>query len=74
VVGVLLAVTFLGSAVTWDGTANILALGLAIGLVLGVVSLTIALLARAHAAHGPHAAPAPAPPRADGQPGPGEHA
>ena len=50
VVGVLLAVTFLGSAVTWDGSANILALGLAVGVVLGVISLTIALLARAHAA------------------------
>jgi uncharacterized membrane protein YqhA len=57
VVGVLLAVTFLGNAVTWDGTWNILALGLAVGLVLGVVSLTIALLARAHATHAP---PAPA--------------
>ena len=59
VVAVLLAVTFLGSAVTWDGSANILAFGLAIGVVLGVVSLTIALLARAHAAaagaHGPAA-------------------
>jgi uncharacterized membrane protein YqhA len=52
VVVVLLAVTFLGSAVTWDGSADILALGLAVGLVLGVVSLTIALLARAHAAPG----------------------
>ena len=55
VVVVLLAVTFLGSAVTWDGSGNILALGLAIGLVLGVVSLTIALLARAHAAPAPGA-------------------
>jgi len=54
VVGVLLAVTFLGSAVTWDGSANILALGLAVGVVLGVISLTIALLARAHAAGGAH--------------------
>ncbi|HVG96936.1 MAG TPA: YqhA family protein [Chloroflexota bacterium] len=57
VVAVLLAVTFLGSAVTWDGSANILAFGLAVGLVLGVVSLTIALMARAHAAPGAPAAP-----------------
>jgi uncharacterized membrane protein YqhA len=68
VVGVLLAVTFLGSAVTWDGSANILALGLAIGLVLGVVSLTVFLLAKAHA---PHGVPAPPPPRPGG---PTEHA
>jgi uncharacterized membrane protein YqhA len=68
VVVVLLAVTFLGSAVTWDGSANILALGLAVGLVLGVVSMTIALLARAHAAPGatPHSAPGPAAPGAAG--------
>ena len=51
VVAVLLAVTFLGSAVTWDGTTAILALGLAIAPVLGVVTLTIATLARGHAAH-----------------------
>jgi uncharacterized membrane protein YqhA len=49
VVAVLLAVTFLGSAVTWDGTANILALGLAVGVVIGVISLTMAVLARTHA-------------------------
>jgi uncharacterized membrane protein YqhA len=67
VVVVLLAVTFLGSAVTWDGSANILALGLAVGLVLGVVSMTIALLARAHAAHAAHAPPAPAPGAVDGR-------
>ena len=72
VVVVLLAVTFLGSAVTWDGNPNILPFGLAIGVVLGVVSLTIAILARAHAvpaapaarvdhaAHPPPPAPAPA--------------
>jgi uncharacterized membrane protein YqhA len=70
VVVVLLAVTFLGSAVTWDGSVNILALGLAVGTVLGVVSLTIAILARGHAAHpvpgpaAPHAAPVSAPPHA----------
>jgi uncharacterized membrane protein YqhA len=71
VVVVLLAVTFLGSAVTWDGNTNILPFGLAIATVLGVVSLTIAILARAHAVHVPqvdhapqidhtvHAAPSP---------------
>lgn len=48
VVAVLLAVTFLGSAVTWDGTTDILSLGIAVGVVLGVVSATIAVLARAH--------------------------
>jgi len=70
VVGVLLAVTFLGSAVTWDGSANILALGLAVGVVLGVISLTIALLARTHAAaagaHGPAAVDPPPPAVRDG--------
>ncbi|MBV9329220.1 MAG: YqhA family protein [Chloroflexi bacterium] len=50
VVAVLLAVTFLGSAVTWNGTTDILALGVAVGFVLGVVSLTIAIMARTHAA------------------------
>ena len=60
VVAVLLAVTFLGSAVTWDGSANILAFGLAVGAVLGAVTLTIALMARAHAAPGAHAETAPA--------------
>jgi uncharacterized membrane protein YqhA len=50
VVSVLLAVTFLGSAVTWDGTTNILALGVGIAAVLGVVSLIIAFRARQHAA------------------------
>jgi uncharacterized membrane protein YqhA len=74
VVGVLLAVTFLGSAVTWDGSADIL--GLAVGAVLGVVSLTIALLARTHAAAAIHhpAATAPAPsPIPAAPPGPPEH-
>ena len=46
VVVVLLAVTFLGSAVTWDGSNGILALGGAIALVIGVISATIAILAR----------------------------
>jgi uncharacterized membrane protein YqhA len=80
VVVVLLAVTFLGSAVTWDGNTNILAFGLAVGLVLGVVSLTIALLARAHADHAPPAPaarpppPSPAPAAAGHQLGPTEDA
>jgi uncharacterized membrane protein YqhA len=49
VVAVLLAVTFLGYAVTWNGTSDILALGVAVGIVLGVVSFTIAIMARTHA-------------------------
>jgi len=49
VVAVLLAVTFLGNAVTWTGSTDILSLGIAIGLVLAVVSLTIAIMARTHA-------------------------
>ena len=49
VVAVLLAVTFLGSAVTWNGSTDILALGVAVGIVLGMVSLTIAIMARTHA-------------------------
>lgn len=49
VVAVLLAVTFLGSAVTWDGSTDILALGVAIALVMGVVSMTIAIMARSQA-------------------------
>jgi uncharacterized membrane protein YqhA len=49
VVAVLLAVTFLGNAVTWTGSTDILSLGIAIGVVLGVVSLTIAIMARTHA-------------------------
>jgi uncharacterized membrane protein YqhA len=48
VVAVLLAVTFLGYAVTWDGTSAILSIGIAVGVVLGVVSATIALLRRTH--------------------------
>jgi uncharacterized membrane protein YqhA len=76
VVAVLLAVTFLGSAVTWDGNPNILALGLAVGAVLGVVSLTVALLARAHAVQAPPAPAAPPPPSAASgdRPGPTDDA
>jgi len=47
----LLAVTFLGSAVTWSGGYDILALGLAVGVVLGVVSMTIAIMTRTHTDH-----------------------
>ena len=73
VVVVLLAVTFLGNAVTWDGSQNILALGLAVGAVLGAVTLSMATLARAHGPPAP-AAPAapphpPTPAPADGPPG-----
>jgi uncharacterized membrane protein YqhA len=50
VVAVLLAVTFLGNAVTWNGSTDILALGVAVGVVLGVVSLTIAVMNRTHPA------------------------
>jgi len=49
VVGVLLAVTFLGSAVTWTGTTDILALGIGVAAVLGMVTLTVAVMARTHA-------------------------
>jgi len=49
VVGVLLAVTFLASAVTWTGSSDILALGVGVAAVLGVVTLTIATMARTHA-------------------------
>jgi len=48
VVAVLLAVTFLGSAVTWKSGMDILWLGISIGFVLAVVSLTIAIMARSH--------------------------
>jgi uncharacterized membrane protein YqhA len=47
VVAVLLAVTFLGSAVTWNGGSDILALGVAVGVVIGVISLTMAVMVRA---------------------------
>jgi uncharacterized membrane protein YqhA len=57
VVAVLLAVTFLGSAVTWDGTTAILSLGIAIGVVLGVVSMTIFIMQRGHAVHTPSLVP-----------------
>jgi uncharacterized membrane protein YqhA len=73
VVVVLLAVTFLGNAVTWDGSTNILSLGLAVGVVVGAVTLSMATLARAHGppVPAPTAAPPhpPAPAAASGPPG-----
>jgi uncharacterized membrane protein YqhA len=53
VVVVLLAVSFLGDLVEWDGSWNILAEGLSVGIVVGVLALTMAILARIHPqAHG----------------------
>ncbi|HYL42800.1 MAG TPA: YqhA family protein [Ktedonobacteraceae bacterium] len=43
VVAVLLAVTFLGFVVTWDGNPNILALGISVGLVLLALSFLLGL-------------------------------
>jgi uncharacterized membrane protein YqhA len=60
IVLVLLAVTFLGEGVEWDGQGGLLALGVAVGLVVGVLALTMAVLARAHGAPLAHPAPAPA--------------
>jgi uncharacterized membrane protein YqhA len=60
VVTVLLAVTFLGSAVSWQGT-DILALGLAVSAVLAAVALLLRVLTLAHAAQAAHAAHAPEP-------------
>ena len=40
---VMLAVSFLGFVVTWDGTMNILALGVAIGLVLASLAYILSL-------------------------------
>jgi uncharacterized membrane protein YqhA len=77
VVIVLLAVTFLGDVVEWDGDWNLLAEGLSVALVLGVLALTIAVLTRAHPAGGSggHRAPgthgvpeAPGPPGIPGIP------
>ncbi len=41
VIIVLLAVSFLGNVVTWDGSASILALGIAVGLVLLALGLLL---------------------------------
>ena len=46
VVAVLLAVTFLGFVVTWDGNPNILALGIAVGLVLLALGYLLGLGSR----------------------------
>jgi uncharacterized membrane protein YqhA len=51
VVSVLLAVTFLGNAVPWQGGTEILSLGLAIAAVLAAVGLLLSVLSRTHAAH-----------------------
>lgn len=40
---VMLAVTFLGYAVTWDGSINILGMGIAVGLVIAAIAYTIRL-------------------------------
>lgn len=40
---VMLAVTFLGYAVTWDGSMNILGIGIAVGLVIAALAYTIRL-------------------------------
>lgn len=45
---VILAVSFLGFAVTWDGSMNILALGGATGLVLASLAYTMSLSLRRH--------------------------
>jgi uncharacterized membrane protein YqhA len=51
VVSVLLAVTFLGNAVPWQGGTDILSLGLAIAAVLTALALLLRLFSRTHAAH-----------------------
>ena len=73
---VLLAVTFLGNAVTWDGSTNILSLGLAVGVVVGAVTLSMATLARVHGPPcqrrprpAPSACPGPGSGRRGGPPG-----
>jgi uncharacterized membrane protein YqhA len=52
IVVVLLAVTFLGYVVDWNGTSNILALGIAVGLVLFALGFLLngGLRARQHQA------------------------
>jgi uncharacterized membrane protein YqhA len=56
VIIVLLAVTFLGSAVTWQGGKDILYYGAAIGLVIVSLALVLIVFARSHA-EGRHAPP-----------------
>lgn len=50
IVVVLLAVTFLANVVTWDGTLNILALGVAVGLVLFAIGYLPNLGGKTHRA------------------------
>jgi uncharacterized membrane protein YqhA len=71
VVIVLMAVSFLGDLVEWDGEWDILAEGLSVGIVIGVLALTMAVLARIHQP-GPDGHPAPRrrpPPPDPGAPG-----
>jgi hypothetical protein len=46
----MLAVSFLGFVVTWDGSTNILALGVSIGLVLASLGYILSLTRRHHSA------------------------
>ena len=69
VVIVLLAVSFLGDLVEWDGSWNILAEELSVGVVIGVLALTMAVLARIHPPAGGHGSPG-SPPREHGGPPP----
>ncbi|MDB5057441.1 MAG: hypothetical protein JWO59_913 [Chloroflexi bacterium] len=48
VIIVLLAVTFLGNVVTWNGNTNILALGLAVGAVVLALAGVLGINARLH--------------------------
>jgi uncharacterized membrane protein YqhA len=48
VIIVLLAVTFLGSAVTWQGGKDILYFGTAIGVVIVALAVVLVVFARAH--------------------------
>jgi len=51
---VLLAVTFLGNVVAWDGTTTILALGIAIGFVLFALGFFVSLRGRHRPPVGPN--------------------
>jgi uncharacterized membrane protein YqhA len=72
VVIVLMAVSFLGDLVEWDGNWNLLAEGLSVGIVVGVLALTMAVMARIHPpghdaadrTSGPRTQPPEAPPSA----------
>jgi uncharacterized membrane protein YqhA len=52
VIVVLLGVTFLGSAVTWQGGKDILYFGAAIGLVIVALAFVMLVFARTHGRHG----------------------